>query len=355
MADRDGIVELFRTVFKGTFNSEWWTQKYCSSPAGFFGEEGDIWVAESGDGRIVGHWGVVPERMKFGSETLVVAQAVDAATHPDFRGRGLFSRLVNHVCADALKRHRFIFGFPNEIYRGYEKMGWQNHRLINFVKFRDFARPLKSYFRNGLVVASAKTALRIWDAATRIPPVFRSNFPAGDEAAIREVEDFPEDIDAFWEKARREHVMALERDRTFLRWRFSGHLGKYRIFLARSAGTGEITGYLVLKKTTIGEIRDALDMVDLQTLPGQGRTLKTIVAGSLDEARKENLSVVRCRVPSRHPYASALRMTGFVPVGRALDYAGLYQPRLIVDPETSRTAPPDIRFWYHTLADTDYA
>ena len=44
--DVDGIINLLAIVFDTKFTREWWDWKYRSNPYGFFGEEGDIWVAE---------------------------------------------------------------------------------------------------------------------------------------------------------------------------------------------------------------------------------------------------------------------------------------------------------------------
>ena len=54
-------------------------------------------------------------------------RAVDTATHPDFRGQGVFSALtlgaLEELRSDGVA---FVFNTPNERSRpGYLKMGWQ--------------------------------------------------------------------------------------------------------------------------------------------------------------------------------------------------------------------------------------
>ena len=54
-------------------------------------------------------------------------RAVDTATHPDYQGRGIFSRLTLHAI-DELRADgvAFVFNTPNDQSRpGYLKMGWQ--------------------------------------------------------------------------------------------------------------------------------------------------------------------------------------------------------------------------------------
>ena len=82
------------------------------------------WVAVDRDtGRIVGLRTFL--RWRFAGVEAV--RAVDTATHPDFQGRGIFSRLTLHALNDLRTMGvAFVFNTPNERSRpGYLKMGWQ--------------------------------------------------------------------------------------------------------------------------------------------------------------------------------------------------------------------------------------
>ena len=353
-SDVDGIVELFTEVFQGNFSRKWWEWKYLWNPAGFQGEEGDVWIAETNDGKVVGHWGVIPERLKLGSKTVEVAQAVDAATHPDYQGQGIFKTLVKNVCSDTKERYSFVFGYPNELYKGYEKLGWQSQRLTEYLNFLNYRAPLESHFESKLTARFAELVLkmvRTWNLVTST-----SHFDelSGDEVEIEEVEEFSKKIDVFWELVRSEHEIVLERDFHFLHWRFSENIGLYRKFITKSAKTGNITGYLVVKKTSIRGIQGVLDMVDLHVLPHEEKSFISLVKFAVELARDDRLNVLHCRIPPWHEHASFLRRLGFVPVGRAFEQAGLYQPRLIVYPLTGGKRV-DFEKWFYTLADTDYA
>ena len=354
MSDMNGIVKLFSNVFEGSFSQEWWKWKYVLNPAGFRGEEGDIWVAEASDGEVVGHWAVIPEKMKLGSKTVTVAQAVDAATHPDYRGRGIFKTLMRSVCSDAEKRYSFVFGFPNELYRGYEKLGWKSFRMVDFLNFINYDRPLKSYFRNNITVWCAKIALKMLRARNYLSPSLHFEKSIGSEVEMEEVTKFSKEINEFWKLARLEYDIILERDSSFLNWRFAKHLGSYQKFVARSTETEEITGYIVVKKTSIRGIPSILDIVDLHALPYEDESLVNLIKFVVDIAKRDELNIVHCRVPEWHKYAKFLRKLDFVSIGRTFEYAKLYQPRLIIHPLT-QNAGLDLNEWFFTLADTDYA
>ena len=59
--DVDEAVQLLNTVFNTRFTSEWWNWRYKCNPAGFYGEQGDIWVAKIVD-VLIGYYAVIPEK-----------------------------------------------------------------------------------------------------------------------------------------------------------------------------------------------------------------------------------------------------------------------------------------------------
>ncbi|MGH3371970.1 MAG: GNAT family N-acetyltransferase, partial [Nocardioidaceae bacterium] len=96
--------------------------KHLESPFG----SSPAWVMTDGD-RIVGfrifmRW----EFDRHGSVARAV-RAVDTATHPEYQGRGIFSRLTLHALEDLRAEGvAFVFNTPNDSSRpGYLKMGWE--------------------------------------------------------------------------------------------------------------------------------------------------------------------------------------------------------------------------------------
>ena len=326
------------------------------NPAGFSGEEGDIWIAENANKEIVGHWAVIPEKIKFGSKTVAVAQAVDAATHPDYRRRGINKTLVKKVCSDAQNRYDFVFSFPREIiYKYRSRHGWKSFRVPEFLRFINYDRPLRSFFSNNFIVCSGKVALKAYQAGKNLfsSPFFKKN-PV-DSVEIQKINQFPDEIDDFWKELRSEYEMCLERTATFLNWRFSRYLGDYQIFVARSVENKNIAGYMVLKKTRILNIQNVLDVVDLQTLPSEDGCLLNLVDTATKFAKNEGLDLVHCRVPTWHRYATLLSKRGFFSINHTFKLLKIYQPHVLFYPLKKEKISPKILRWFYTLADTDYA
>jgi GNAT superfamily N-acetyltransferase len=84
------------------------------------------WVATS-EGRVVGYRTFMRWTFLWAGEPVEAVRAVDTATHPDFRGRGLFRLLTTRAVEDLRDEGvGFVFNTPNDQSRpGYLKMGWQ--------------------------------------------------------------------------------------------------------------------------------------------------------------------------------------------------------------------------------------
>lgn len=82
-------------------------------------------VAEA-DGRIVGFRTFMRWRFVRNGRPLHAVRAVDTATHPQFQGRGIFTRLTRHALERAVDGDiDLIFNTPNnQSLPGYLKMGW---------------------------------------------------------------------------------------------------------------------------------------------------------------------------------------------------------------------------------------
>ena len=355
MSDVSNVVQLLRIVFKSDFSQEWWNWKYKSNPAGFWGEKGDIWVAEN-QNKLVGYWAVIPEKIKLGSEIVTVAQGVDAATHPNYRRLGIHKTLMRKVCLDAQNRYDFIFSFPMEILYKYRlRHGWKGLRIPEFLKFLNYDRPLRNFFTNNFVVWSGKTALKAYQAGRKLfssPFVKRGTV---DSVEIQKINQFPDEIDDFWKQVRLEYEICLERTATFLNWRFSKYFGDYQFFIARSIQNKNIVGYLVLKKTTIPNIGNVLDIVDLHVLRSEDKCLLNLIDTAITIAKNEGLDLVRCRVPPWHRYATILSKKGFICLDHIFRLLKTSQPHIAFYPLSKEEIIPKIQKWFYTLADTDYA
>jgi GNAT superfamily N-acetyltransferase len=94
--------------------------KHLDSPFG----QSYLLVAEC-DGRLIGLRALMRWRFMAGHTIVEAARAVDTATHPDYQGRGVFSRLTRAALEMMAGDIDLIFNTPNgKSGPGYLKMGW---------------------------------------------------------------------------------------------------------------------------------------------------------------------------------------------------------------------------------------
>lgn len=103
-------------------SAEYWEWKHLRNP---FGVSPSV-VAEAG-GKLVGLRVFMRWKWKLGNKEVQAVRAVDTVTHPDWRGKGIFSRLTSQL-VDQMQKEQvsFVFNTPNNSSRpGYLKMGWK--------------------------------------------------------------------------------------------------------------------------------------------------------------------------------------------------------------------------------------
>ncbi len=134
-----------------------------------------MWVACDAD-RIVGFRVFMRWQFECNGSTLNAVRAVDTATHPDFQGRGIFTRLTLQALEDV--RHEgvdFVYNTPNDQSRpGYLKMGWQEVG-------RAPARFRPTGITSLAALRQARTAAAHWSERSHIGIPFRALLENGDD------------------------------------------------------------------------------------------------------------------------------------------------------------------------------
>lgn len=99
-----------------------WRWKHERNPFG----PSPVLLAEAG-GEIVGLRAFLRWRLRSGERDVEAVRAVDTATHPEWRGRGIFSRLTRELAdREAGRGTALVFNTPNASSgAGYLKMGWR--------------------------------------------------------------------------------------------------------------------------------------------------------------------------------------------------------------------------------------
>jgi hypothetical protein len=356
LSDIDGVVQLMNLVFKPqiSFTKEWWRWKYECNPAGFDSETG-ILVAED-QGMIVGHYAVIPFKIQIGNKIVIAAQSVDTAVHPEYRRLGMFSELARKTYAEVLNRYPFLFGFPSEMaYKGFVDLGWKDYPINELVKFVNYDNPLRLFLSNRLKISGAKFILKTLQTIKKVRwSGFLRNID-GEDVDMNRIDEFDWATDDFWETARLDYEVVLERTASFLNWRFSKKFGDYQIWEGLSKKDGKMVGYIVFKRTRIREMENVLDVVDLIALPKQDKFILNAINLIQHISKELGFDVIHIRAPVWHRYARILSSQGFIDIGSLLHSAKSYQPRLILYDFDGTHSAPNVQKYFYSLADTDYA
>ncbi|HMR94771.1 MAG TPA: GNAT family N-acetyltransferase [Microthrixaceae bacterium] len=256
--DRAAVIALCRASLgwqAGDPNEEFFSWKHDANPFG----ASPAWVAETGDGHLVGLRVFLRWRFRRpDGSTFDAVRAVDTATHPDWQGKGIFTKLTLGALPDLVDDGvANVFNTPNDKSRpGYLKMGWQQlGRAPVAVRVRSLLCVPK--------MASARTGAEKWSRPTDV----------GVDAAA-----FFEDVERtgrLLATAVASSRICTDRTAEYLRWRYSFAPLHYRV---APIGHRAIDGVLVFRVRRRGDAVE-LTVCDLIASPGQSarRTLGSLL------------------------------------------------------------------------------
>jgi hypothetical protein len=154
-------------------------------------------------------------------------RAVDTATHPEWRRRGIFSTLTRRALEGARREACFIFNTPNAAsFAGYEKLGWK--RVARF-----------AIVRRTLVAPRSAARGEPWDVCFSRGVLPFSEFL---ERHARQARAIVRD----WEAMRGSSGLRTPRSLAYLRWRYAGH-PHIRYGVQALVVRGDLLGWLVLR------------------------------------------------------------------------------------------------------------
>jgi GNAT superfamily N-acetyltransferase len=212
--DRPAVLALCRMALGWSGHDpheEFFAWKHDENPFG----PSPAWVAEADDGTVIGLRVFLRWSFRDGQGRHVSAvRAVDTATHPDWRGKGVFTALTLGALAElADDGVDLVFNTPNDkSMPGYLKMGWSKVGKVPVV-----ARPgsLTSLRR----LPTAKTAAELWSQPTDVGVPAAEAF--GDHKAT----------EGLLRSASQPAKMATDRTPAFLHWRYRFEPLHYRAVL----------------------------------------------------------------------------------------------------------------------------
>lgn len=289
--DLPAMVELASAALgwrRGEPNEEFFVWKHFDNPAG----PSAIWVACDG-GSIVGLRAFMRWRWARSDGSVVDSvRAVDTATHPGYRGLGVFRELTLHGVGRLRDEGvSFVFNTPNSSSRpGYLKMGWRELGRVPLAM-----RPLG--IRGLMRMSSARTAAGKWSDLASAGLTAR-------EAFDPDRSDVPSSLS---EPRSADGSLSTERSAEFLAWRYGFAPLGYRIFVPDASPEQGFVAYRLRRRGSAVEVT----VCDVFA-PGDERGReRELMAAFIDSVGGDYLAMLDTRV--RNP-AGALRMSRLGPV-----------------------------------------
>jgi GNAT superfamily N-acetyltransferase len=289
--DTSAIIDLVAASYErqdGPERLRYWRWKHEANPFG----PSPCLVAESA-GQLVGVRVFLRWTWRAGARDIRAVRAVDTATHPAWRGRGVFSqltaRLVEQMRGDGVG---FVYNTPNaKSMPGYLKMGWA---LVTRIPL--WVRPLRL---SGVL-------RRTLSAAPACPPTLERLDPVAEVLGDSRVAAFLSDL------AFRDERYHTARTSAYLRWRYGEIPGlSYR---ARFETEGDAGALVIARGRVRGRLRE-LTISDLLVTPSS-RGIQIGRAVVSDLIRATDADYVAGCAASGTAERRVLARAGFLPAPR---------------------------------------
>lgn len=268
---------FYHERFPGRTSAQFCRWKYFENPAG----EAAVGIALDGD-RVVSVVAGTPKRILLGEKTVVAFELGDFITLGEYRGRGLFSALINMVCDAARERGAaFVYVRPNEV---------SFPILANRLAFQE---PAKIDLRRYVVLSDAlQRKIGMPSAIARGLGVDwlmeKLTLPASSNSInIKRIDRFDDRFDQLWNASLQSYSFSLVRDSSFLNWRYVDCPTPYQRWLALRGS--EVAGYLV---SFASATEPTGIVVDLFTHPADVDAAAALVRAAIADLQRRGKSVI---------------------------------------------------------------
>lgn len=347
-ADKTAILQMLERTFGRERDPRRWDWLFLGNTSS---SKLYYYVAES-NGTIVAQHATVPVRLTHAGTEIDGLMTLDAATDPDFQGRGLFSKLGSKLQEAARTERPLLFCFPNAASAPafYNRLGWVELRPfpVSVRPLGNVAGPVRA--RYPALVPFAKVA-DATAAAGMLPARIAARRAERAGARVVQLDGFGDWADELWRDLRPHLGTATIRDARFLEWRFRASPFSYRLYgLERGAGPVGFAA-LSVRPWRGGSVAD---LMELMVRPGDSSGASALLAAALRDAWASGAVAVRAIVSAKHPHRRAFLTAGFVPLRGRLAAGYSFAVCVLEAARVKPNAVFHMDDWYISGADLDF-
>lgn len=305
--DERQILELWKAAYPGQkYDQErwmrWWRWMYMDNPGN------SIWIGIAAhDNEIVGQQALIPFKIKVNTKVVTGFQAINALTHPDYRGQGIYKKVMKEVIAEASNDGAsFGFTFPND--NSYpiavKKLNWIDIApKRKLVKVLNWDNVLKTRISNKFFFKVCTIISKIFDNT-----IFKiSKVRVGRGLSITKVSCFDERINEFWARVYNQFPIMVVKSKDYLNWRYANVPDvNYSIYIAEEDGM--IYGYIVVGYEQSENKNNAV----IYDLMAESKEIAHFLISSVtDYCRRDGVSHICWIGIANKSYLGAFRKSGF--------------------------------------------
>lgn len=277
---------------------DYWNWKYRDNPLG-----SSVIVALD-KGRVIGVGYNINLNIKIGPRVFRSQYGDDFATHPDYRGMGVYSRLVkedNEVQGKYIQFDFFLLNNPIVIdasKKDKEPTRFKfPYSLTHLFRVKDMSSHLKrKAIKNQTIVRGGFGVIK---AMNRAKNMVLRKLVVPKDIKVQEAENIDDDYFIFWERVKDRHNFILEKNANYLNWRFKAPRGGSCIIREARSG-GDISGFAALEVGTTKDYSEGY-IVDLLTLSERAEVYNALLEDACNYFDDLGLNAVNIQLVEGHP------------------------------------------------------
>jgi hypothetical protein len=310
--DEEQIVDLLKISFKEWEKRknaiDYWKWKYQDSPLGHLIEIGEK------DNKIIGVGHDIIFNFKIFDTIKLVKYGDDSATHPKYRGMGIYNILSNFTeklrFENNIKMHYSITTNPI-IY----KTGIKDNRtyfpftLSHFIKIKNINYHLKNInykhprlFKTGFLLLKLINLIKFNNIQSKNRKI---------DYDIIQITEFNKKFDIFWEKIKNDYDFITEKNSQYFNWRFNHIFGKY--IIKSAIKNNEIIGFIISEIINDGDYTEAY-ILDIITLKERLDVATNLLNDACKQLTSLGVNTIHIKLIQNSRYFDLLKKLGFIDI-----------------------------------------
>lgn len=339
--DEEGLSQLMREILKVDRDTKYWQWKYHQNPAGKH-----FMVVALDKDKIVGAYGFIPFKMKVGSKVLLVAQGLDIAIFPSYRGKRTIFKLEKKSTELSILNNVVInYGFTNKVM----------HRLVTRYYTVCYGRVYPIYNMAKVINPTPYLQQRLhlpcltpilgFAGRQLIKMTNKKKLLLPNGCKISEVTHFDYRFDEFWQKESKNYEIIIVRDSQYLNWRYIQNPISYKIYCIEQDES--IKGFIVLKCSQEEVKRGRI--VDIFVESGEERIINLFITAAINYFLEEKIDIITTWMMEHRSIFQVLKKKGFIKRKTTQDFVVRS-----LTPDISNEYLKEKCRWYITMGDSDY-